>query len=43
MEPKYKNIKVLNELKNLKDITIPPECFSDKELIFPLKKAIINR
>ena len=33
MEPIYKNINTIKYLKNLKDVTIPPECFTDKELI----------
>jgi len=33
LEPKYKNINTIKYLKNLKDVTIPPECFTDKELI----------
>ena len=33
LEPIYKNINTIKYLKNLKDVTIPPECFTDKELI----------
>ena len=32
-EPIYKNINTIKYLKNLKDVTIPPECFTDKDLI----------
>jgi hypothetical protein len=38
MEPIYKNINMIKNLKNLKDVTIPPECFTDKDLIDIYKK-----
>ena len=33
MEPKYENINTLSNFKNLNNIVIPPEKFSDKNLI----------